>query len=132
MEYALPTLSRNGFVKDENIAIGKIFEYFKTTEYSQSNTYNGKLSSLNYLIQTYGTDSLNLQANVTSTLTTLYLSYYPKVDISVRVVENGDSGAYNLSIDISCTGTDGKEYTLNEYTSVDDVAKIDDKASIFY
>jgi len=40
MANVVPHLSRNGFIADNDSILTKLYEYFLTSEYSQSNTYS--------------------------------------------------------------------------------------------
>jgi len=116
MNTVLPTLSLSGFVKDNNTIMRKQFEYFKASEYSQSTTFYGNISSLPYLIEQHNDDDIRLKSEIANTLTILYKRYFDKVSVEVRL-DYKDDNSYNILIDIIAKNN-GNDYSLSNVTNV--------------
>lgn len=108
----VPTLTTDGWVTNKNLQLVKIFEYFLASDYSQSNTFNGMIASLKYIITMNHTVDETTEA-IERTLTKLYASYYDTVSIIVDVTEDDDNGIVNYTINVVCT-YDGLQYVLSK------------------
>jgi hypothetical protein len=113
----IPTLSRDGFITNKNIVIKKLFEYFLTSEYSQSNTFYRNISSMKYILST-NKDPYKLKETMENTLLTLYKRYFTVVDVIIDVSENDDSSTIDLTININCK-YDNVSYILNRDITTD-------------
>ena len=114
MNVVLPTMSIFGFTTDPNVITEKLFLYFVTSEYSQSVTFYGKISSLKYLLNQYATNPSKLKSDIYDTLFTMYKKYFPKVSIEVDVKENKKTKKNELIISITTETEDGIISTVNE------------------
>lgn len=87
--------------------------YAFTSDYSQSVTYAGKITSIQWLISKYSGNSLELQSIMQDTLTKYLKKQFDGVDLEVKVVAEG------AMLDIRIKGTitnngkvDGLSYLL--------------------
>ena len=115
---ALPTLTKSGFLKPDKSLLERLLLYFIASEYSQSIIYQGKISSLKYLLMKYGNDENKLITEVNYTLTDLYKRYFDSVNIKVDIKTSQDQTFKDkiqrtLVINIEAT-YNGKLITLNE------------------
>ncbi len=106
----IPTLTLDGFVNNKNAQMGKLFEYFLASDYSQSNVFYRDISSLKYLITEYK-DSQELKREIENTLSKLYKRHFDNVSVLVEVKESELSSTTELLINITADN-DGKQYYL--------------------
>lgn len=115
MATIVPTLTVDGFVENPAQKLLKIYEYFLTSDYSQTVTYNTYITSFVYIVREFSDDMSNLKTNLINKLNTLIGRYFDIYDVDVFI--NDDDSLINIGIDINVT-VDGKKYSLNEVTSV--------------
>lgn len=106
----IPTLTLDGFVNNKNAQMGKLFEYFLASDYSQSNVFYRDISSLKYLITEYK-DSQELKREIENTLSKLYKRHFDNVSVLAEVKESELSSTTELLINITADN-DGKQYYL--------------------
>ena len=132
MNSCLPTLSEEGFVTNKNVLIGKLFKYFLASNYSQSNTFYGDISSLNWIIANNIPDE-KLKADLETALVKLYGRYFDKVNFTISIdtdetdvaqvciegVIQDEDNTYTLSKVVAVQGTTivNFENLLDEYYS---------------
>ena len=130
MNSVLPSLSDEGFITNKEVIIAKLFKYFLASNYSQSNTFYGDISSLNYIIAT-NTPNDKMRADLETTLIKLYGRYFDSVDFNVNIeTDNTDvakiyidgtlqdgTNTYNLSKTVAIQGSTitNFENLLDEY-----------------
>lgn len=110
MTGTIPTLTLDGFVNNKNAQMGKLFEYFLASDYSQSNVFYRDISSLKYLVTEYK-DSQELKREIENTLSKLYKRHFDNVSVLVEVKESELSSTTELLINITADN-DGKQYYL--------------------
>lgn len=116
MTPTIPSLQVDGFVVNKNAILVKLFEYFLTSDYSQSTTFRGDIASLKYLIATYES-TFELKNDIISTLTRLYGAYFKTPLINVEILEADDTSVIKYVIDIKCWGDDEVLYSLSKEIS---------------
>ena len=89
----LPTLTVDGFVHSVPQTCDYLLAYFFLIQYSQSNLYYGKISSLAYIIQENGHDEQTMLLRIQSTLTTLFNRYFDSVEVSANITRDEDNEA---------------------------------------
>ena len=89
----LPTLTVDGFVHSVPQTCDYLLAYFFLSQYSQSNLYYGKISSLAYIIQENGHDEQTMLLRIQSTLTTLFNRYFDSVEVSANITRDEDNEA---------------------------------------
>lgn len=116
MKGTVPTLSLDGFVNNKNIQVSKLFLYFLSSKFSQSNTYYGDIVSLDYILAKYN-NPVELKTQILDALNKLYKRHFDRVDLDVKVeVSNADT---KINIYIDGTLTDNNTtYTLTKEFSV--------------
>lgn len=108
----IPSLTLDGFITNKNAQMKKLFEYFLASEYSQSNTFQGKISSLQFILAN-DKDAIATVDLIRTTLISLYKSCFDTVDVVVNYDESDSSSTVNYSIDITCKHED-MYYSLNK------------------
>ena len=78
MKKAIPKLSLEGFVTDKNLQMSQLYELFLASEYSQSNEFNGYITSLKYLIAQY-----DVRTNLKDKVKTALKAFYFKI---IRII----------------------------------------------
>lgn len=111
MSNAIPSLSINGFITNNNSIMVKLYEYFLTSEYSQSNTFYGEIASLKYILQHY-TGLEEIKVAIREALTTMYLRYFATVIVDVTISETDSKTTY--LVDMVVTDSKG---TVNKLTN---------------
>lgn len=109
---AIPSLTLDGFITNKSAQMKKLFEYFLASEYSQSNTFQGKISSLQFILAN-DKDTIATVDLIRTTLISLYKSCFDIVDVVVNYDESDSSSTVNYSIDITCKHED-MYYSLNK------------------
>lgn len=100
----VPTLSEDGWVFDPLNKANYLMSYFFEADYSQSQFYYGRVSSLGYLLQQYGTNPSEFASELETTLKDLLEKYLDNVEVEA---------AENLSVT-------GSQATVNLYVSFSD------------
>ena len=97
MANVIPSLSVNGFTTDSDSIMVKLYEYFLTSEYSQSNTFYGEIASLKYILQS-NTGLEDVKVAIKQTLTKMYSRYFKTVNVIVNINESVNSTVYIVNI----------------------------------
>ena len=118
MKKVLPTMSIFGITNDPGVITEKLFMYFITSEYSQSITFYGEISSLKYILNQYATEPLELKNKIYEALVALYSKYFPTVDVNVDIVEDPVTKNKKLSINVTTVTEDGVTSTVDEELKV--------------
>ena len=107
----LPTLNANGWTTNDASIFLKLFEYFLTSQYSQSVTYIGNIASLKYIVQ-MSNSQYDIQNAINTTLSDMYKRFYSLVNIDVEIDDTviGEIG-YIINIDV--INEQGKSYGLS-------------------
>ena len=84
MSVDLPTLSSGGFIRDPAVKLERIISYFFIADYSQSNQHRDRVSSLPYLIKTYGHDPSILVERIQSALEGMLGAYFDSAYVNVN------------------------------------------------
>jgi len=135
MNNVLPTLTLDGYLDSVEIMMTKLFEYFVTSEYSQTKLFYTNISSLPYLVRDAGPDLDKLEDSVKETLTKLYSRFWNNVTVFVNVKDKKISSTKHktiIDIDIEVIHNN-RTYTLNKSAEVTDnkVRKLDKKIDYF-
>lgn len=104
----VPTLSSIGWIDTIEEKGDHVLSYFITSEYSQSVLYHGKISSLQWLVQRYGKNEVDLEREVTEILDELLTRYFgDDTEISVTVSERNPEQPGKLTIQLQCIVREG-------------------------
>lgn len=106
---SIPTLTIDGFVTNKYIQMYKLFEYFLASDYSQSNTFSGKVASLKYILATETSETMT--STIENQLRNLYISYFDSVNVQTWTEVIGSK--LHIYIDIMAEDND-KTYTLSK------------------
>ena len=121
MTATLPMLSGEGWQKDPDMIMSKLFIHIFLTDYSQSNIYQGKVTSLQYILAEYGDDVPKLTREVTEAVKTYYRNYFDSADVEFELSQQDDPDvSAKMIFDIRITTTlNGKTYDLNRTMQID-------------
>ena len=114
MASKIPTLSSSGWVGEVSEKADKAISYFFVSDASQSQLYAGNVSSLAYIVQQYGNDSITLVSEMQRRVQT-YMSHLfdeAHVDVSALPINaEADDGSINLRV-VMTVKEDGKDYSV--------------------
>lgn len=121
MTKVLPMLSGEGWQKDPELIMARLFVHMFLTDHSQSNIYQGHVTSLQYIISEHGDDVPSLKSAVTSAVQTYYQRFFSNVTVQFDLSKSDDEDkSSKMAFDIFITGTyDGVVYTLSRAMRVD-------------
>lgn len=105
----IPTLSTEGWETNPSVQIAKLWEYYQAADYSQSNTFLGSISSLQYTLQKTR-NPRDLKNLIETDIRSLYGSYFDTVEPVVDLQDHTD-GRILIHVDLIVTRGD-EEYTL--------------------
>ena len=110
MNSTIPSLPLDGWIENKHLQMRKLWEYFMTSEYSQSNTFYGDIASLKYILA-ISNPRTNLVTNLESALGRLYSKYFDKVNPDVTI-DGSQDDKWIVKIAITCID-DNTSYYLN-------------------
>ena len=123
----IPSLTEAGYIDNKNFQLAKLFGYFMAADYSQSNTFQGRINSLKYLLgKNLSPTSLNNA--IKSSLKDLYGPYFDNVYVEVSE-EELPNNIVNLHVDVLCIDG-GKEYQLSREIKAKEGNMIDFEESL--
>lgn len=107
-----PTISTVGSPQNPVELAMKLIEYYNEANYSQSNSFFGKVTCLAYAIKEYQQQPERLSERIKLDLIGILSRLFDNVDITVDFNDNSN-GTYDLTIKGSYY-CDGKKYDLSE------------------
>ncbi len=100
----VPTLSDMGWINDPVLKLNTIYNYFQASEEAQTFNYDGKISSLKYLLAKYGTEEEELSLQVTGLLKGMLSRYFYSAEVTTWITyPDGDDGkvfVINLDMEV--------------------------------
>ena len=127
----LPTLTTKGFISDENLMMTKLYEYFLTTQYSQSVLYSGNIESYDKVVKNNVVIQKELENDLHDSIYNIYSKYFTDVEPMVKLIDhdiNGNS-VYKVNIEVTCKGRDGATLSLSKSLTMND-GKINEIAEV--
>ena len=106
----IPSLSVEGWNTSPLAQMSKLWEYYQSSDYSQSNMFMGKVVSLKHTLQV-DIDPYVLKENVEKDIVNLYGSYFEEVTPLVEIYELGDN-TVRLVVQISVK-RENEQYILS-------------------
>lgn len=121
MSQVIPTLSTAGFVSDVPTMIDRMFSYYLTSDYSQSNIFHGSILSLQKQIQAYQHNPLELTNNIRDELEGYFGSIADSVSIQVDtdVPNPDDPSRINITL-AAIVVKAGKSYSVGRLIETQD------------
>lgn len=120
----VPTLSTDNFISEPILKLDVLYAYFLSSEFSQSNTYKGEISSLKYLMQKNTGDSSMLVSDLISTLTTYLKRYFTEVNVYAEMTD-----VTVIGVSIQVKDSEGVEATLDRALKLNN-GKLDTYAEV--
>lgn len=105
----IPTLTIEGWDTNPLSQMSKLFEYYQASDYSQSDYFMGRITSLKYTLSKT-LKPMELKSNIERDIETLYGDYFDTVEPIIEVQDEND-GVVNIIINITCT-YNGEKFTL--------------------
>lgn len=109
MKKALPTVSSASWVTDPKDKLSRLFANTFVANHSQSNIYQGNITSVQYIAVTHGKDPVRFAAALETALTGNFQRYYDEVQVRVTPPAGDVSGRYTVLIECKVT-ENGIEY----------------------
>ena len=106
----IPTLSSEGWNTSPLAQMSKLWEYYQSSDYSQSNVFKGKITSLKYTLQ-QDIEPTVLKTNVEKDIIDLYSAYFEEVLPLIEVINMGGD-TVRLVVQITAK-RDNEQYTLS-------------------
>jgi len=115
----LPTLTEEGFLDNPQQMLIKIYEYFLSSDYSQSVSFFGNIASLRYLVREYNDSIDTLRIEITNTLNSLMSRYWSNYEVTIEIANyNVNSVSYTIKTEIVVV-INGERISLNKVASVE-------------
>jgi hypothetical protein len=119
-DIVLPVLGGEGWLTDGELIMNKLFIHMFLTDHSQSNIYQGSVTSLQYILAEHGNDIPELVSAVSDAVTRYYRRYFQDVVVNFKSIATDDDDTaaadYTLYISGSLNGT---TYDLSKTLQVD-------------
>ena len=87
----LPTLSTDGWVNELAMKADRIMSYFFISDFSQTELYPDKITSLPYIIKVNAGDEMLLKSEMTRALNAYLSRHFDKADVSVSTNITSDT-----------------------------------------
>lgn len=114
-----PSLSDQGWVKSNREIADFALSHFFESNYSQSQLYNGSVSSLAYIIQENNGDVNSTASDIETKLTSYLLSMLPGVVVScVPNTADTTTSESSVSLYISFNDSTGKKVTMSNLLEI--------------
>lgn len=111
----VPSLSEDGWVNSPDLMGDYLLSHFFVADYSQTQLYNGSVTSLPFLLQKYQGDMQGLLSAIEVTLNTYLGRYFQTVTVNATQYPNPtNSGSLAVNLFVSYVGSDGATYTLSK------------------
>ncbi len=119
MQIAIPSLSAEGLVTDIRKKADLAMAHFFASDYSQTNVFYSDVTSLSYIVQRYGSDSLELKQQMTLQLEEYLGRNFTTVQVEVDVDEILPQNAtkFNIKLDVVVT-EGGFSYSLGKLVEI--------------
>lgn len=116
---AVPSLSTDGWVTDIRKKADLVMAHYFASDYSQSNVFLSKITSLAYQVQREGHNTFELKRLIESDLQQYLGRYFDNVQIDVRIEDEDASGTnrYNIVFDAT-VAEHGIRYSLGRLIEV--------------
>jgi len=100
------SLSRKGYLTDMGEKADRIYAYYLSNDFSQSELYRGKVVSLQSTIQQAGSDAQALQDQVRTDLQRMFSAAFDHASVAITVTDTAFDGSHRFNIAIDVTVTD--------------------------
>lgn len=116
---ALPSLSGNGWITDPTIMLKTLLTNCLVSDYSQSNIYNGTITSFQYIVARFQHKENELVNELETHLKNYIQKFFIISNISVTVSDRVTDNLFDLYISVTVTH-DNKTYSLATVAAVKD------------
>jgi len=124
---SVPNLSHRGFVNDIVGRVDLLLSYFLVANYSQTELYYSKITSLPYLVKRFGEDPRQLVSQVQSSLTTYFSRYFEGIliECDFQYLDRiAATGPYRITIQITALDQNGVRVNIaSELSMIDGTFK---------
>jgi len=113
----VPVLGLDGFVSNKDRVMIKLYEYFMSSEYSQSNIFYGTIASMKYIVAEAKDDSEIIKMTKEA-LENMYVSYFKTVVVDVVALEQPAKTVFGVTI--TCLDDNNITHNLNQNIFISD------------
>jgi len=114
MKGQVPHLSVDGWLSNPKRTMIKLYEYFLTSEYSQSIAHYGKIASLKYILE-HASTADEMSSLIKNQLETMYNNYFDTSEVIVNINETNNTMEYQVGVTVTDNGKTYDFYsTVNE------------------
>ncbi len=116
---AVPSLSTDGWVTDIRKKADLVLAHYFASDYSQSNVFLSKITSLAYQVQQAGSNTFELKRLIESDLQQYLGRYFDNVQVDIRIEDEDSSGTnrYNIVFDAT-VAENGIRYSVGRLIEV--------------
>lgn len=122
MAITLPVLGGQGFLTDPNTIMSRLYMSIFLTDHSQSNIYQGKVVSIQYILAEHGDDEVAISNAVQKAVTEVYSRYFTGVTVGFKPIASTTLGisesALAFTLDVS-GDMNGVTYDLSKIIKTD-------------
>lgn len=98
----VPALNKSGWVRNISEKADLVLAYFFESDKKQSFIYEGAVSNIQWYIEEYGNNIINLTDQIQNALETYLKRYYTAVTVNVTDNSSGNDSFVTLKIFCSC------------------------------
>ena len=117
----VPSLSLAGWIRSPAEKADALFSHFYESEKAQTVLYGDKVTNLQWLIEQYGSDIVNLLGKLRDALQQYLGAYYDTVNADVSSNDNAENTNGNINITVYIDVTEGgKSYSFGKLLNITD------------
>lgn len=114
----VPTLTSKGWAADPESKADALLSYYFTNQYSQSNLFAGSITSLQWQLQQYGNNPVELQTRMENSLQSYLSGYFDQVAVEVLIIDPTSTTDNRITVQVNAMVTqDSKSYSLGRLVS---------------
>lgn len=117
----VPSLSFAGWIRSPAEKADALFSHFYESEKAQTVLYGDRVSNLQWIIEEYGSDIVNLTNKLRQGIEQYLSAYYDTVNVDITTNNNAENlnGNINITVYIDVT-EDGKTYSFGKLLNITD------------
>ena len=112
------TLTSKGWVADPESKADALLSYIFTSDYSQSNIFRGKITSVQYMIQQWGNSPAHLRNDMAKAIQSYLESNFDAAAVTITVIDPTSADDARLTVRLDAVVTqNGLTYSLGRLVS---------------
>lgn len=119
MQVPLLSLDSSGLIFGPEEIGNRLLAYFFASNFSQSNSSQGSVKSLPWILQHWGSNQIELRGHIKSSLESLFKNYFNEVDFDVSFKQISENNDAHYAIVLSGTmASGGRAYSIDKMVTV--------------